>query len=96
MRFPNLATGFPNLAAAFSECGLFLILDFGFFFVVLSTRKQRKKSLTGETDVIAIFHWRCPNLAAAFSEFGNGVFRMRAFSSIEFFVPETEEEAFRK
>ena len=31
VRFPNLAAGLPNLAAAFSECGLFLILNFLFF-----------------------------------------------------------------
>ena len=67
--------GFPNLAAAFSECGLLLILNFPF---VRTGRiwKRRKKSLAGERDVIVRFQGCFPNLAAAFSESGCGVFRM--------------------
>ena len=46
-------------------------------------RKRRKKSLARETDVIARFQGCFPDLAAALSECGCGVVRMRAFSNVK-------------
>ena len=71
---------FPNLAAAFSEGGLFLISNFFF-------RKRRKQSLVGDTDVVVRLQRCFPNLAEAFSESDYGVFRMRVLVILNFFAP---------
>ena len=59
----------------FSECGLFEILNFLFWY---------RQNLVGETDVVVRLQGRFPNLAEAFSESDCGVFRMQAFCSIGF------------